>query len=261
MRKTVLLYLSLALVSINCSNTAPQKNDLALLHAQDKELLQGIQNKIFDAFVQTNIQKDPKALIELKGKLEGLAKSNPNRLLTYWQSYLQYYLSIFHLTQNDQKQAEEQIDIAVDLMDDMKNKNSEDYALLALAESFSIQFKGFKAMFISGSIKKNGKRAIAMEPKNLRAYYVLASNDFYTPEKYGGGEKAESLLLKALELPDQLNPNPYLPSWGKAESYELLVKHYLKTDDTTKAKSYCKEGLELFPNNYGLGKLAIELLD
>ena len=74
MKKTVLLYLSLALVSINCSNTAPQKNDLALLHAQDKELLQGIQNKIFDAFVQTNIQKDPKALIELKGKLEEALK-------------------------------------------------------------------------------------------------------------------------------------------------------------------------------------------
>ena len=251
----------MAFVSINCSNTTPKKYDLTLFNTQDKELLKGIQGKIFDAFVQTNIQKDAKALLNIKEKLQNLGDSRPNNVVTYWQSYLQYYLSIFYMTQQNTEQAEEEIDRAVDLMEDMKNKNSEDYALLALAQSFSIQFKGFKAMFISSAIKKNGKRAMAMEPKNIRAYYVLGSSDFYTPAKYGGGEQAESLLLKAIALPEQLNKNPYLPSWGKAESYELLVKHYLKSNDKTKAKTYCKEGLALFPNNYGLGKLAIELLD
>ncbi|MEO0573227.1 MAG: hypothetical protein AAF039_16085 [Bacteroidota bacterium] len=261
MKKAILPYLCLALLSLNCSNTTPKKSDLSLLTAQDKELLKGIQTKIFDAFVQTNIQKDPKVLLDLKGKLQNLANSNPNKVVTYWQSYLQYYLSIFYVTQKNAEKAEEEIDTAVDLMDDMRDKNSEDYALLALSQSFSIQFKGFKAMFISRSIKKNGKRAMAMEPKNLRAYYVLASNDFYTPEKYGGGEQAESLLLKAIALPEQLNENPYLPSWGKAESYELLVKHYLKSEDKVNAKIYCKEGLDQFPNNYGLGKMAIQLLE
>jgi len=37
----------------------------------------------------------------------------------------------------------------------MKNKNSEDYALLAMLHGFSLQFKGMKAMFISSDIKKN----------------------------------------------------------------------------------------------------------
>ena len=255
------LYLCLAFLSINCANTTPKTNDVSLLNEQDKELLRGIQGKIFNAFVQTTIQKEPKALLDIKERIETLADSNPNKVVTYWQAYLSYYLSIFYVTQEKEKQAEDEIDTAVDLMDDMKDKNSEDYALLALVESFSIQFKGFKAMFISGSIKKNGKRAMAMEPKNIRAYYVLASNDFYTPEQYGGGEQAEELLLKAISLPEQLNKNPYLPSWGKAESYELLVKHYLKSSDKTKAKTYCKEGLDQFPNNYTLGKLAVELLD
>lgn len=261
MKKTILLYLSVALLSLNCANTTPAKHDISLLNEQDKELLKGIQGKIFDAFVQTNIQKDPKALLDLKEKLQNLVDRNPNNVVTYWQSYLQYYLSISYLTQGNKEQAEKEIDRAVEFLDDMKNKNSEDYALLALTESFSIQFKGFKAMFISSSVKKNGKRAMAMEPKNLRAYYVLGSSDFYTPEQYGGGEEAESLLLKAISLPEQLNENPFLPSWGKAESYELLVKHYLKSEDKSKAKTYCKEGLEHFPNNYGLGKLAVQLLD
>lgn len=261
MKKAILFYLCLALLSLNCGNTAPKTNSVSQLTAQDKELLKGIQGKIFDAFVQTNIQNTPDALIDIREKLKKLSDANPNNLITYWQSYAQYYLSIFYMTQKNNDQSEEEIDLAVDLLDDMKGKNAEDYALLALAQSFSIQFKGFKAMFISSAIKKNGKRAMAMEPKNLRAYYVLGSSDFYTPEKYGGGEEAESRLLKAISLPEQLNVNPYLPSWGKAESYELLVKHYLKIDEKSKAKTYCKEGLGLFPNNYGLGKLAVELLD
>ncbi|MEM1258650.1 MAG: hypothetical protein AAGH81_08980 [Bacteroidota bacterium] len=261
MKKTILLYISAAIWFLNCANTTPAKHDVSQLNAQDKKLLKGIQDKIFNAFVQTNIQKDPKALLVIKGKLQNLADSNSNNVVTYWQSYLQYYLSICYMTQGDPTQAEEEIDRAVDLMEDMNDKNSEDYALLALAQSFSIQFKGFKAMFISSAIQKNGKRSMAMEPKNIRAYYVLGNSDFYTPEQYGGGEEVESLLLKAIALPEQLNKNPYLPSWGKAESYQLLVRHYLKSDDKTKAKTYCKEGLAQFPNNYGLGKLAIELLD
>ncbi|MEM1336405.1 MAG: hypothetical protein AAGF96_01585 [Bacteroidota bacterium] len=260
MKKVILLYFGFAVLTLNCSNTA-SKNKITPLNTQEKEVLQGIQGKIFNAFVQSNIQHDPAPLIVIQEQLKGLAAKKQNRLLTYWQAYLQYYAAIFYLSQENKEKAEAEIDIAVDLMDDLGDKNSEDYALLALVESFSIQFKGLKAMFISGSIKKNGKRAISLDPKNCRAYYVLASNDFYTPEQYGGGEQAEELLVKALSLPAQQQQNPYLPSWGKEESYELLVKHYVKSDQRDKAKRYCKEGLELFPNSYGLGKLAISLLE
>ena len=261
MKNVFLLYLSFAILTLNCSITVPQHKTVMPLNAQEKEVLNGIQGKIFNAFVQSNIQKDAAPLQVIQAQLKRLAKNNPNRLLTYWQSYLQYYAAIFYLARENKEKAEQEIDIAVDLMDDLDDKNSEDYALLALVESFSIQFKGFKAMFISSSIKKNGKRAMSLDPKNCRAYYVLASNDFYTPEKYGGGEQAEDFLLKAISLPAQQQKNPYLPSWGKEESYELLVKHYLKSDQKDKAKTYCKEGLEVFPNSYGLGKLAITLLD
>ncbi len=261
MKHFVLLYSCFALLTLNCSNTVPQKNTTATLTTQDKELLQGIEQKIFNAFVQANIKKEPSPLLGLRDQLDGVGEKKGNKLLTYWRAYLHYYLSIYHLTQENKASSEDAIDIAVELLDNLKNKNSEDYALLTLVESFSIQFKGFRAMFISNSVKKNGKKALSLEPKNIRAHFVMASSDFYTPEKYGGGKKAEDLLLKAIELPVQLNKNPYFPSWGKQESYELLVKHYLKSAQNDKAKKYCKEGISLFPDNYGLGKLAIQLLD
>ena len=261
MKQYLLLYTFFALLTLNCANTVPKEHSAANLSPEDQELLSGIQQKIFNAFVQANIKKAASPLLQLRDSIDGIAQQNNTKLLTYWQAYLQYYLSIFHLTQEDKAASEDAIDSAVELLDDLKNKNSEDYALLTLVESFSIQFKGFRAMFISNSVKKNGKKALSLEPKNIRAHFVMASSDFYTPEKYGGGKKAEALLLKAIELPEQLNKNPYLPSWGKQESYELLVKHYLKTDQKDKAKKYCKEGIALFPENYGLGKLAIQLLD
>ncbi|NQZ44619.1 MAG: hypothetical protein HRT65_09930 [Flavobacteriaceae bacterium] len=261
MKKTLLLCTCVSILSLNCANSTAKETAIQLEEIQGNVLLDGIETKIFEAFVQANINKRPTALQELKKELDDMASRTPNQLITYWQSYLRYYLSIFYMTQNQEETAEKEIDDAVDLMDGIKNKNTEDYALLALTQSFSIQFKGFRAMFISSAIKKNGKRSLSLEPKNIRAYFVLASNDFYTPEKYGGGEQAEGYLLKAISLPDQLNKNPYTPSWGKQEAYELLVKHYMKTDQRDRARTYCKEGIALYPDNYGLGKLAIKLLD
>ena len=142
----------------------------------------------------------------------------------------------------------------------MKNKNSEDYALLAMLQGFSIQFKGMKAMFISRDIKKNLKKAIAIDSTNLRAYYVFASNDYHTPEKYGGGKKAEEYLLKAISLPAQKIKNDYLPSWGKEEAYEMLIKLYIKKEKWELAKKYYKEGIKKFPESYTISQLATQLI-
>lgn len=142
----------------------------------------------------------------------------------------------------------------------MKSKNSEDYALLAMLQGFGIQFKGMKAMFISSNIKKNVKQAIALDSTNPRAYYVYSSNDFYTPEKYGGGKEAEKYLLKVISLPSQKIKNEYLPSWGKEESFEMLVKLYIKKEKWDLAKKYFQMGIQEFPESYTINQLAPKLV-
>ena len=116
-------------------------------------------------------------------------------------------------------------------------------------------------MFISSSIKKNLKKAIAIDSTNLRAYYVYASNDFHTPEKYGGGKEAEKYLLKAISLPSQKIKNDYLPSWGKEESYEMLIKLYIKKEKWDLAKKYFQEGIAAYPESYTINQLASKLVD
>jgi len=173
---------------------------------------------------------------------------------------LQFYSSIYHLEKGAKETAEKEIDKGIDWMDDMKKKNSEDYALLALLQGFGIQFKGIQAMFISGAIKKNAKQAMAIDATNIRGYYVFANNDFYTPEKYGGGKEAEEYLLKAIALPAQNIKNEYLPSWGKEESYEILIRLYIQNENWDLAKKYFQEGIGEFPESYAINQLAAKLV-
>ncbi len=228
--------------------------------SKSDSLLLGIEKKIENAFVQGVISNNADALVGLDKKLESLQKEKKQNLIVYWQSYLKFYSSIFYLKINDKDQAEQSVDEAIDIMDDMERKNSEDYALLSMLQSFSLQFKGMKAMFIVGKIKKNANRALAIDSTNLRANYVLGSNDFYTPAKYGGGKVAESFLLKAIALPEQKIVNKYLPSWGKEEAFGLLIKLYAKKEKWDLAKKYFNVAMKHYPDSHQINALASGLV-
>ena len=223
-------------------------------------LLAGIQSRIANAFVQSMMMKDGTPLQEISVDLARHYKKEKHNLIRYWQSYLQFYYSIFYLAYNDKENAEKEVEQAIEWMDEMKNKNSEDYALLSMLQGFSLQFKGMRAMFIGPKAKKNAQIAIALDSTNPRAYYVYASNDFYTPEQYGGGKAAEKYLKKAISLPAQKVPNNYLPSWGIEEAYELLIRLYIKKRKWDLAKKYFQEGIATFPDSYIISRWARRLV-
>lgn len=260
-----LLFISLLFVSYQGNATQMSKTEATSYQTQVEQvepetLLVDIQGKVYNAFVQSLMSKENKSLSKLSVELEEMNRVKKQNLILYWRSYLQFYSSIYYLKKGDKKIAEEEIDKGIDWLESLKNKNSEDYALLAMLQGFGIQFKGMKAMFISQDIKKNAKQAIAMDSTNLRAYYVYASNDFYTPEKYGGGKEAEKYLLKAIALPAQKVKNTYLPSWGKEEAFEMLIKLYIKEEKWDLAKKYFQQGIEEFPDSYTINQLAATLV-
>jgi tetratricopeptide (TPR) repeat protein len=224
-------------------------------------LMINIQKKIYDTFVAAMMSQKNKALLDLNKELTTLHKEKKQNLILYWQAYLHYYNSIYYLKTQDKDNAEKQIDAGIKLLEDMEKKNSEDYALLAMLQSFSMQFKsGIKAPFISKSVESNAQKAEKLDASNIRAYYVQASNDYYTPAQYGGGKKAEKLLLKAVSLPEQSIKSPYLPSWGKEEAYEMLTKLYIKAEKWEEAKKYYQEGITAYPNSYVISQLATKLV-
>ncbi len=257
--------LSLLLIAYSSTGCKPEAfgksyGDYSANELQDLQL-ENIQNKIYSAFVQSQISKGAEGLLGLKDDLAKLAAQHANPLIRYWQGYLHYYLAVFYLTINDNAAAESAVGQGMDILESIERKNSEDYALLALLQSFSMQFKtGMAAGALSGKVKSNVGKAMKLDDQNLRAYYVAASNDYYTPEKYGGGKNVETYLKKAIELPDQKISNNTLPSWGKEEAYEMLIKFYIKNEDWVNAKKYFQEAAAKYPQSYAVGKLATQLV-
>ncbi len=268
--KIIFLAISL-LILISCkSNTKfSEKERLVILQSQEfslrniqqnDTLLNNIEQKVYNAFVKDLLNQADSELVSLEQSLLALNKIKNNGIIVYWYSYTCYYHSIFSLTQNDLKKTEKFNDKGIEKLEEVNPKNSEHYALLALMESFSIKYSSVgKIPFISASLKKNAEKAIELDSLNLRAYYVLGSNDFYTPEQYGGGKKTEGYLKRAIRLNIQSINNPYLPSWGKSLAYEMLVRYYIKHNLLDEAKKYYQEAKGLFPNDYMIKRLQSEL--
>ncbi len=223
-------------------------------------VLVGIEGKIHQAFIRSKIEANPDALTELEETLLQISKKDKNPVVEYWLAYAWYYHSIYYLTTQEGKESEKALKHGIQVLENASAMTSEHYALLALMQSFSIQFSpGLDAASISIKVMENANLAVETDNRNLRGYYVLGSNDFYTPEQYGGGKNCEKYLLKAISLEEQEIENPVLPSWGKSQAYEMLIRYYIKNDQTEKARSYFKEAIEAYPDDYMLKQLAGEL--
>ncbi|WP_426471885.1 hypothetical protein, partial [Salmonella enterica] len=59
-----------------------------------------------------------------------------NNIVLYWKSYVNYYKSVFYAKLGDKDKSKKAIKEAYITLEKMNNKNSEDYALLALTQSF-----------------------------------------------------------------------------------------------------------------------------
>lgn len=223
--------------------------------------LNGIEGRIDQTFAQAMVGKSAEPLRKLGAELEEVYAKKPVGLVAYWLGYLHYYEAIYHGQQEDAAASEQAVKRGIEYLEGIKKKNSEDLALLALLQSYSIQFTtGMKAGFLSGKVKKNAKLALELNPKNIRAQFVLASNDYYTPAQYGGGELAEGYLLKAIEMPNQEVPNDMLPAWGKEEAYEMLVNLYMQQENWDEANRHLQAASKLYPDSYTLNRLASRLV-
>lgn len=255
-----LIFLSVQLNSCaeSYAATPPQPPFSQLVETvSDDPALKDIEGRIAVAFNQTFMQRKVTPLTDLRTEITAIKGKEYVRLVAYWTAYIDYQTSIFYLKFQDNEKSEAAAASGIAALEAIKGKNSEELALQAFIRSFSIQFaSGFGAARVSKKAGNEAEAALKLDPENLRANYVLGSLDFYTPAQYGGGKKAEGYLIKAISLPASKLKNPYLPTWGKDQAYELLIRHYQKAEQTADAERLLKEALAQFPNNYMLNSLA-----
>lgn len=252
--KTIVITLVLFItLSHNLSGRTSIPNQITvdvIVNEQDEP---GIQSRIMTAFLNSFVVQNNSEMISLIDELSSMYDKSHNSLFLYWKGYALYYNSIIYLKNGDKNKAHEELNKGIDALEAIKTKNSEDYALLSMLHSFSCQFLKFpKVVLASKNADKYIEKALKLDENNPRVYYVLANNDYYTPEAYGGGSNVEENALKSLSLPVQEINNPYLPSWGRQESYELLTNYYIKKNMMDKAKVYIELGLAEYPDSYTL---------
>jgi tetratricopeptide (TPR) repeat protein len=272
--KTTLVYLVCSVFLMNWSSASNcmieksplpknrlQEHSLKCIHQNDT-LLINIQQRIINAFVEDKMSQNDTDMVQLELALLNLNRKSNNSLVIYWYSYACFYHSILLMIEKDNHNSEKILEEGIKRLEETDTQSSEHLALLALMESFSMQFaSGNEMPFISQHVKQNAEGALQLDSLNLRAYYVMASNDFYTPEQYGGGKKAEGYLKKAINLKDQSVSNPYLPSWGKNSAYEMLIRLYIHRKQFAEAKKYYEEAKSLFPDDYMINSFASELIN
>lgn len=171
----------------------------------------------------------------------------------YWIAYAQFYSNIFYQQTGQEDQAKKSVNEAIQTLESIEEKNSEEHALLGYLLGFSISFEPSAAGRLGAKSAGEYKNALKKDKENMRAYLGMGESDFHKPAAYGGGKKVEEYLLKALTLPAQSMENG--PSWGKNSAYHLLATFYLREGETDKAKMYCMQGLTKFPNDPRLNQL------
>lgn len=246
-----ILFLTVTLFYFAIESVFSFDNNHAIERTTATDILDSIQYKIEYAMNESFSKGSTEPLDKIFGQLQQIKQQN--NVITYWMAYVNYYQSVYFLKTTEKKKSETKIKEGIILLEELKRKNSEDYALLAILQSFYIQFKsGMAAGKISSKVTENGEKAIELDSLNLRAWYVLGSNDFYTPESFGGGKKAEGYLKKAITLPSQSTESIYLPSWGKEYAFEMLIQFYIKKDKKDEAKKIYDQAIQQFPDSYML---------
>lgn len=257
----LLLIIACPLLANGCRNALSNETSeetatapvAAISHPGDS-IPSDIESRIDSAFIKTQMQQNIAPLLEIR---QGLEKMRDDHWAVYWTNYVSYYEAIFHLVKKDKQQSQQVIEKAIQSMNRQKNKNTEDYAFLAMLQSFSAQFAGgMEAAVVAAAAKKNAEKALKLNTDNPRAYYVLGQLDFYTPEEYGGKKMVENYLTKAIRYMDKTSGNSRAPRWGGNLTYELMIKSYLDAGNTAKARQYLAEGSAKFPGDYQLQKLS-----
>ncbi|MEM0992541.1 MAG: hypothetical protein AAGI49_05860, partial [Bacteroidota bacterium] len=242
-----LLFCAFSLVA--CSSQVDTKDyEATFVSLSPNDHLDEMEETIQNAFNQSFMQQD---ITPLENVLKYLDDMEANEWVTYWKAFALYRKSIFHTVGGAIEQSEASIAQALETLKTAPSKTSEHYALEGMLLSFSTQFaSGMKAGIVAQKASSAFKKAIKLDENNMRAHYGMGSQDFYTPEKYGGGKKVEAYLKTAIALDDQHIDNPVMPTWGKDEAYEILLRYYIKKEQFEQAKSLFQQAMEAYPGHY-----------
>ncbi len=168
-----------------------------------------------------------KNFADYAANMEKISKNFSDKAEAY--SWAAFFNTIIGFNQADTRKKEEvlakaliQINKAIEL----DAKNDEFYVNKAFVFQSQLLIDPQKrGREYSEKANKMIAKALELNPKNARAYYLKAQNVYNRPAQYGGGAKNALPVIKtAKKLIDKQNvTNELAPTWGK-EQIEVLLK-------------------------------------
>lgn len=182
--------------------------------------------------------------IDSVGKIiSELRNYNPNgnnRYLSYWEAYALYKCSILSSIMKKKEDAKKFTEKAIEILESIKGKTTEDYALLGMLKNYQINFSGWLATIkLSNQAKSMAQKAIELDGDNLRAYLVLGINNYYTPEFYGGKVNVKNISRKpylfriAHQVMNLTRP-------GGERMLSIFCWHIIRDEKTSGTKNFLK---------------------
>jgi tetratricopeptide (TPR) repeat protein len=246
---TLLCCLMLSGAPLYANDSSPA--DLMVAVDSD-DVLEGIEARITTALNNSFMKWDISYLENIRAEIAGVETPEHQRLVTYWTAYTDFNIAIFKLKGRQAEAATGILKDAIVSLNALDEMDDEELSLLAHLQDFYVQFvPEDQRKELSASAAANVDLALEKADDNMRANYVRGRISFYDKED----QSVEKSLQKAIELPANKTGSTYLPSWGKAEAYELLVQFYLKESRNDEAGQVLNTALELFPDNYQLSVL------
>jgi len=223
--------------------------------------LDNIQELIDSTFAICCKDSQTESLQVIKYKLIEMANANSMPVIIYWLVYSMQHLAILYGVNKESDKENKEIIESVNLLENIEEKNSEDYALLALMGGYSAKYTSvFKIAKLIDKCKGYANTALELDNNNLRAHLALGVFDFNTLETFGGGKVLEENLNNAISLSCESSCYlPYGPKWGKNMAYCYLIRYFLRKENNVQANLYFEEAISLFPTDRVLMELKKEL--
>lgn len=145
----------------------------------------------------------------------------------YYSSYV-LLLATFMLEESDKSKKDKMLDAALDLVESADKafpNNSEILTLKAFVLSMKIEIDPMnRGMKFGMQVNTLISKAIELDGKNPRAYFLKATNLYYTPEQFGGSkDKGCENLKKSVELFKSEKPSTETtPNWGREDAEKML---------------------------------------
>ncbi len=190
-----------------------------------------------------------------------LVQDRFNPQLKYWLAYDEYYMAKYYELRGRKDFAKRLYTRGIERLKAIRERSSEDYALLSLLQYAYFKLCNLKHnSSLAREMEANSRQALALEPKNIRANVAWGIIELAKPRVQGKVKEGEVYLLDAIEnLFEQTIESESLPSWGKEEAYEALIRYYIKVKRREEAIQYIEEFEEFYPHSLQIDRLKILL--